>query len=270
MSATGVPELSPADRRSPIARLGLFVLVVCHHTGGVTLLLWETLARLARLRVDLAETVRHLERFGVRALPIVLAGSVIVGGVVGMQGLGYVERYHATDVFGWAAAVSSYREVAPMLLGLIVASRIGARNTAELATMVARDRVDSIRALGLDPRRVLLLPRLVAITISALVLYPIATTTVLLSAFLTAAAVGGQRLQASWSSVVEYMPATVVLEGLLRLTAFGLLIAVASCWFGTLGGRDARAIGRNVYAQSVASFTGIVVVNLYLTFLGGA
>jgi phospholipid/cholesterol/gamma-HCH transport system permease protein len=265
-----VPAIPEREEGSLLARLGFLVLTLCHHTGGVVLLLREDLALLLRLRVDAAETLRHLERFAVRSLLVVIGGSAIVGGVVAMQGLGYVARYHATDAFGWAAGVSSFREVAPMLLGLVVASRVGARNTAELSTLVARERLDALTALGLDPRRVVVAPRLFAISISAVLLFPIATTTVLASAFLIAWGVGDQRLAASWSSVIDYMPAGVVLEGLLRMAAFGALIAVASCWFGTRGGHDARAVGRNVYGQSVASFTGIVVINLYLTFLGGA
>ncbi len=270
MKVEGIPEAGPDEASSLIARTGSAVLSLCHDVGGQVLLAARSSRRLARLRVDLAETLRQIDRFAIGSLGLVLAGSIIIGGVVAMQGLGYISRYNATDVYGWASGVSSFREVGPMLLGLTLASRLGAKNTAELASMMARERLDALSALGLDEERVVIAPRLWAIVLSAALLYPIATTTVLLSSFGLAWAIGDQNLSASFSSLTEYMHWTVPLEGLGRLIAFGALIAVSSCWFGTRGGRDARAIGRAVYAQCVASLTGVVVLNLYLTFLGGA
>jgi phospholipid/cholesterol/gamma-HCH transport system permease protein len=271
MSRPLPPPLLDAEHASSlIARLGHAFMVLCHDFGGTLLLALSSLRLLLKGRVDGRETLRHTERFALRPLPLVLGGSIIVGGVVAMQGLGYISRYNATDVYGWASGVSSFREVAPMLLGLTLASRVGAKNTAELASMVAKERLDALSALGLDVVQVVIAPRAIAITLAAVLLYPLATTTVLLSSFLLARAIGDQHLFASWASLVEYMPASVVLEGFARMTAFGALIGTTTVYFGTRGGRDARAIGRAVYAASVASVAGIVGLNLYLTFLGGA
>jgi phospholipid/cholesterol/gamma-HCH transport system permease protein len=261
-------ELQEHELRSPVALIGAAMLGLCHHVGGQILVATRSSRLLLRLRIDLVETLRHLERFALGSLPLVFAGSILVGGVVSMQGLGYVARYNATEVYGWAVGISSFREVAPLLLALTLASRLGAKNTAELASMVARERTDALTALGLDIERVVGAPRFFAILLSATLLYPIATVTVLLSSFSLAWALGDQRWSASVYSLVEYMAWTVPLEGLLRLTAFGALIGVSSCWFGLTSGRDARGIGRAVYAQSVASVAGIVVLNLYLGLVG--
>lgn len=268
MKVRGIPRPNPDEARSVFALLGTALLSLCHDVGGQILVAVRSFRLLLRLRVDAVETVRHLERFAIRSLALVLAGSIIVGGVVSMQGLGYVARYNATEVYGWAVGISSFREVAPLLLGLTLASRVGAKNTAELASMVARERLDALTALGLDTERVVVAPRFIAILLSATLLYPIATLTVLLSSFALAWGLGDQRWSASLYSLLEYMEWTVPLEGLARMTAFGALIGVSSCWFGLMSGRDARAIGRAVYAQSVASVAGIVVLNLYLELVG--
>lgn len=264
------PELDARDVASPTARLGQGIVALCHDVGGVVLLLRRALALALFLRVDASELLRQLDRFCVRSLPLVLGGSVIVGGVVAMQGLGYVSRYNATEVFGWAAGMSAFREVAPLLLGLTLASRVGAKNTAELATLIARERLSALLALGLDPERVVVGPRLWAIALSAALLYPIATCTVLFSGFGLAWAIGDQRLSVSWYSMTEYMSHHVVVGGFLRMCAFGALIALASTYFGLKASRDARGIGRAVYSASVASAAGIVVLNLYLSFATGS
>jgi ABC-type transporter Mla maintaining outer membrane lipid asymmetry permease subunit MlaE len=113
------------------------------------------------------------------------------------------------------------------------------------------------------------LPRLIAIALAGVVLYPLATTAVLLSSFAIASAAGDQRFAISVWSMIEYMDAGIVLQGLLRLAVFSTWIGVASCWFGRLPGVDARAVGGAVFAASVTSLGGIVVLNLALSFVQG-
>lgn len=262
-------EAPPAlgDGAGPVARLGHATMLLCHDVGGLVVLAMAVARGVFLLRIDRRELVRQLDRFCLQVMPLMLGGSVIVGGVVAMQGLGYIDRYNATEVYGWAAALSSYREVGPLLLGMVLASRVGAKNTAELATMLARERLDALVALGLDPHRVVVAPRAVAIGLSAAILFPLASTTIFLSSVLIAAVVGDQLLAVSWYSMVEYTHASEVLEGFLRMSLFGGLIGVCSSAYGLRSGRDARAIGRSVYASSVASMSSLVVVNLYLSFL---
>jgi phospholipid/cholesterol/gamma-HCH transport system permease protein len=252
-----------------VPRVGRATIAVCTEVGAMTLLVAAAVGAVLRGRVDARELVRHLHRFAVEPLLLVLGGAVITGGVVAMQGLDYVRRYNAGEVLGWAAGLSSFRDVGPLLLGFTLSARLGARNTAELSTMVARERLDALRALGLDPREVVVLPRLIAVSLAGVVLYPIGTTTVLLTSFGVAQLVGDQRFSTSWWSFVEYVQPGSILQGLLRLVAFSTLIGVTSCHFGAQPGSDAASIGRAVFASSVASMGGIVVVNLYLSFAQG-
>lgn len=225
---------------------------------------------LLRWRLDGREWLRHIDRLYVRALPLLLAGSVVVGGVVAMQGLGYVSRYQATEVFGWAAGVSAFREVGPLLLGLILAARIGARNAAELGTMVLQERLAALQALGLDPMRVVVLPRVLAIISAACLAYPLVSLTILSSSFAIANVVGGQRWAISVYSCLEYMSHHVVWDGFIRLTAFGVWVAITSTYHGLRADHTRGGIGHAVYSASVAAMVGIVLLNLYLTLTTGS
>ncbi len=250
--------------------LGATAVSVTDDIGGLVKLTVATLLACLRLRVDVAEVIRHTERLGLAALPLVLGGAAIVGGVVAMQGLGYVARYSATEAFGWAAGLSAFREVGPLLLGLTLAARVGTKNTAELASMTSKERIDALVALRLDEERVVLVPRILAITITSAIAFPFAAVTILGSAFLLASIIGDQRISGSVWSVLEYIPARQVLEGFARLCAFGAVVAVVSTYYGRRSGRGARSIGAAVYASSVASISAIVVVNLWLSLLAGA
>jgi phospholipid/cholesterol/gamma-HCH transport system permease protein len=235
-------------------------------------------ARLARAfvggRCDARETLRLTHDALVDAAPTAFVGAILIGGIVGLQGLGYLTRYFATEVFGWAAAVSAFRDVGPLLLAFALAARVGTKNAAQVATLAARERLDALCALGLDPHAVVSAPRTVSVVVAAVVLYPLAGLVILAVAFLCAAVLGGQNVTTSAWSVVTYVHPGVLWEGLFRLSAFAAIIGLCTTHAGLSlwqrGETSAAAVGAAVYRGSVLSLTGIVVVNLVASWLGSA
>ena len=143
-------------------------------TGALLLRLLLVLRVLLRRRCDLRETLRLVDNSLRDAAPTVAFGAFIIGGIVGLQGLAYLTRYNASEVFGWAAALSAFRDVGPLLLAFAIAARTGTRNSAQTATLAAKERLDALAALGIDPHEVVTAPRVVAVVVAALVLYPFA------------------------------------------------------------------------------------------------
>ncbi len=241
--------------------------------GGLLLRLAQTAASVLRGRCDRTETIRLVDE-GLKDVTATAAfGAVIIGGIVGLQGLTYLDRYAATEVFGWAAALSAFRDVGPTLLAFAVAARLGTRNAAETATLAARERLDAICALGKDPVHLVVAPRTVAILLVSLLLHPPCAIAMLATAFIFALLLGDQAIAISWWSVVEYVEPSLLLEGLLRMACFGLAIGIGTTHAGlSLWQSDRRSatdIGDAVYAGSVTSVSAIVVVNLVLSLLGG-
>ena len=233
----------------------------------------DVITCVVRGRVDVRETIR-LTDVGVReVLGTAVAGAIVIGGIVGLQGLSYLTRYNASEVFGWAAALSAFRDVGPVLLAFAIAARLGTQNSADTAASAARERIDALCALGLDPLRVVIAPRVCAVTLTALLLYPPCAALMLFVAFVFALALGGQPVAVSWWSVVTYIGAGVLWEGLGRMALFGVVIGTAtthaglSLWLSDR--RAARDIGAAVYDGSVTSVIAISVVNGALSLAGG-
>ncbi len=256
-----------------LATLGDAVIEVAGELGALLLRARRALVAVAHVRVYAMEVLRQTDRLFFDALPLVIVASVAVGGVVAMQGLSYVARYSAGEVFGWAAALSAYRDVGPLLLGCGLAARIGARNTAELAVMAGRERLEALRALGIDPEPTVVWPRLVATLLCSVLFWAPACTLVLGTSFVVAALIGDQRFATSVWSVVSYVDAATLLNGLVRMAVFGLVVGLASCNAGlsveASEERSAGAIGRAVYTGSVLSLTGVVLANAVLSLAGG-
>jgi phospholipid/cholesterol/gamma-HCH transport system permease protein len=242
-------------------------------TGGLVLRTLGVLRLVVTGRFDRRETLRLIDE-GLRDVAVtVVIGTIVIGGIVGLQGLTYLTRYAATDVFGWAAAMSAFRDVGPTLLAFALAARLGTRNAAETAVLAARERLDAICALGLDPARLVTVPRVVALVVISLALYPPAALVMLVVAFLCAV-LGGQSVVISAWSVVEYVEADILLEGLLRMACFGLTVGLATTHAGLslwlTDRRGASDVGAAVYGGSVVSACGIVAVNLIASLLGSA
>lgn len=250
-------------------------------TGALLLRLIAVLRVLRRGRCDGQECLRLIDVALRDAAPTAAAGALVIGGIVGLQGLGYLTRYNATEVFGWAAALSAFRDVGPLLLAFALAARVGTKNSAQVATLAVRERLDALCALGLDPHAAVTAPRVVAVVVTALLLYPLAAVTILGVAFACARVLGNQSLAISLWSMLSYTHASVVVEGLLRLTLFGLVIGLCtthaglSLWQPALTSTDppqrgsANAVGDAVYRGSVLSLVGVVTLNLVLSLVGG-
>lgn len=242
-------------------------------TGGLALRGLQVARVVGAGQVDRTETLRLVDEWLKDVVGTVVVGSVVIGGIVGLQGLSYLTRYSGTEVFGWAAALSAFRDVGPTLLAFALAARLGTRNSAETAVLAARERLDAICALGLDPVRLVTAPRVLAMVALALLLYPPGALLMLGVAFLFALVLGDQSVATSAWSVVEYVRPGVILEGLLRMSLFGFTIGLAtthaglSLWLSDR--RGAADVGAAVYNGSVVSVCGIVIVNLLASLLGG-
>jgi phospholipid/cholesterol/gamma-HCH transport system permease protein len=243
-------------------------------TGALCLRAARVTRALMTGRFDARETLRLVDEGLHDAALTAFVGSVLIGGIVGLQGLGYLTRYFASEVFGWASALSGFRDVGPLLLAFTLAARVGTKNAAQTATLAARERLDALCALGIDPHKVVTTPRVVAVVVVAVLLYPLSSLVIIGVAFAFAALLGGQSLATSAWSVSTYVETTVLFEGLLRLSLFAAIIGLCTTHAGLSLWQSkessAAAIGRAVYHGSVLSLTGVVVVNLAASWWGSA
>lgn len=252
---------------------GSRVIFVLEEIGALLQRGLALLAALVRGRIDARETLRQVDRLLRDVLPLMAVTCLVVGGIVAMQGLGFIRRYSGGEVFGWASGLSAYRDLGPLLLGSALSARTGARNTAEIAMMAARERLDAVRALGLDPERVLVTPRLLATIVVAVLLYVPACTIVFFVGAVLADLIGDQPVTVSIWSFFSYFEPVSVINGAVRMTLFGVVVGLASCHAGVAvektPDRSAAAIGRAVYAGSVLSLAGVMVLNAALSLAGG-
>lgn len=252
-----------------LSRIGAWFLSVSQVIGELTLFTGQVLKATVRPRLDRFETWRNLHKVGVRSLAIVAVTAFFAGAITVVQVGAYVVKLRAYEVVGWGFGFSVFREIGPLLIGLMFSGRVGANTTAELGTMTVTEQVDALRALAIDPIDYLVMPRILAMVVMMGLLYVIGSVFAIIGGISTAWSLIQVDPWVFWNSFTEYVQLGDFLNGLYKSIAFGLQIGLVSCAFGMNVSGGAPGVGRAVNASVVASAAGIFVVDFFLTYVLG-
>lgn len=252
-----------------ITRVGATAVAIARDLGGITILLGEVLRALVPPRLDGRELVKNLHKMGNRSVPIVVLTAFFAGGLMVVQSGPFVKKLGADGLAGWAAGYAVLREIGPILIALMFSGRVGANNTAELGTMTVTEQLDGLRALAIDPVRYLIVPRVVAMMVMLVSLTIIGDLVALLGGAVTAKLVLGIERSTMYHSFADNLTPYDFLHGVYKSIAFGLSIALTSCYFGVTVRGGAVGVGRAVNAAVVAAAVSIMLLDFLLTYTIG-
>ncbi len=255
--------------RRAVEHVGGGALRVAQETGGIVILAGLVLRALVPPRIDRKELVKNLYKMGNRSVPIVILTAFFAGGLMTLQSGPFVKKFGATGLAGWGAGYAVLREIGPILIALMFSGRVGANNTAELATMTVTEQLDGLRALAIDPIRFLVVPRVLAMIVTLVALTAIGD----LVALQGAAVVGRVMLDIEWAtmfhSFADNLKPYDFLHGVYKSIAFGAAIAMSSCYFGVTVKGGAVGVGRAVNNAVVAAAVSIMLLDFFITYLTG-
>ncbi|BBO99391.1 MlaE family ABC transporter permease [Sulfuriferula nivalis] len=213
------------------------------------------------------EFTNQIEVILVYAIPLAFAMMFLLGLVfsylLGIQAKQYGANIFVVD----GAALAVCRELAPVIVAILVAGRSGAAITAQLGTMKVYEEIDAISVLGLSPYAVLVIPRILALIIALPLLVFVGDVAGLLGSMLVAA----QQLDITPASFMsrldQVLEIKTVLIGLLKAPVFAAFIGVIACYMGFNVARDARSIGLNTTATVVESIVSVILLNAIFAIL---
>ncbi|QQR91428.1 MAG: ABC transporter permease [Myxococcales bacterium] len=234
-------------------------------TGQVTLLTKNAIVALVTTRFEPRAYLYQLEQLGVRSLGIAIATSIFVGIVMAIQFAFSLEMFGAKDTVGRIVGLSEVRELAPSLTALVVGSRIASGMAAEIGSMAVTEQLDAIRALGADPIRKLVVPRVLAgITIMPL-LTCISLVLGVLSALTVCRITFGIPAPFFLATALDTVRMQDLMAGLGKTPFFGFLISILGCHFGmhTFGGTE--GVGSSTTSAVVVVSITILVADALLT-----
>ncbi len=255
-----------------LARLGRLTAKGWHNAHGLLSFIGVLSAELVQLahhpqRFRAKEFTNQVEVILVYAIPLAFAMMFLLGLVFSYL-LGIQAKQYGANIFvvdGSALAVC--RELAPVIVAILVAGRTGAAITAQLGTMKVYEEIDAISVLGLSPYAVLVIPRILALLIALPLLVFIGDVAGLLGSMLVAA----QQLDITPTSFInrlaQVLELKTVLIGLIKAPVFAVFIGVIACYMGFSVARDARSIGLNTTATVVQSIVSVIILNAIFAVL---
>lgn len=256
-----------ADIQKWLVQLGEGTLSFCENTGGISIFFWDTMKAATSGRFRWQHFIDQCYKIGVQSLPLVMLTSIFTGLVLALQSAYQLKLFSAEQFVSDLVALSTTRELAPVLTAMMVAGRVGASMAAELGTMKVTEQIDALKSLATDPIRYLVVPRFFA-TIAMVVLLTLYSD---LLAILGGYLVGVFKLGLSSFMYVHRTITALVLKdvytGLIKSFFFGIIVCIVSCYYGfkTTGG--AEGVGHSTTMAVVVSFISIITFDAFFTAL---
>jgi phospholipid/cholesterol/gamma-HCH transport system permease protein len=213
----------------------------------------------------LADMALQADAIGVGSLPIVVLTGFFTGAVLALQASNTLERFGSITLVGQLVSTSMVRELGPVLTSLMVAGRNSSGMASELGSMVVTEQIDAMRALGTDPMKKLVTPR-VGATVFMLFFLTIISDLVGLVGGLTIAKLL-LRLDARqyWYNAWQTLVFQDVFMGLIKPVIFGFIIASVGCFYGMNARGGTQGVGRATTQAMVAASVLILATDLIVT-----
>ncbi|MCI0337818.1 MAG: ABC transporter permease [Acidobacteria bacterium] len=230
----------------------------------LTLLTWRVLRSVYRPPYYLREIVHQMDVSGFGSLPIILLTGFFTGAVLALNTGNTLQRFGVQNVSGQLVATSLIRELGPVLTCLMLAGRVGSGIAAELGSMLVSEQIDAMRALGTDPIKKLVIPRIVALVTMAPALTIICDMVGTLGGLLTAMTFQGQASSVYLASAQEAVDFNEIIGGLIKPTVFGFIIAILGCYKGLSTTGGTVGVGRSTTQAMVSASILIIAVDFLL------
>lgn len=213
------------------------------------------------------DLVEQLNVIGVGSLTVVVLTGMFTGMVLALQSGFTLDQFGARSMVGRLVSASIVKELGPVLTGLMVAGRVGSGIAAELSSMMVTDQIAALRALGTDPIRKLVVPRILAGIAMVPLLTVIASGVGMVGGWIVT--VGVLRVASSvyWNAVVQGLYIEDVWMGLIKPFVLGFTIVSIGCHVGLRASGGTQGVGRATTTAVVASSISVIAINYVVTQL---
>ena len=235
--------------------------------GEILTLLAGALGALPRAWKHRRKIAEQLFEIGNASLFMACILSLFIGGVLALQSGPVLRERGLVSALGGLVGLALAKELAPVMMSILIAGRIGSAMAAEIGSMAAYQEIDALRTMNIKPVDYLVLPRLIAISICL----PILVIFAILIGWMGGAAVAAFNtsielsFDAFFNTLQEMVGFGDVLNGVFKSFVFAVVICIVSCQQGLATRGGPRGIGRSVTKAVVNSIVLILILDYFLT-----
>jgi phospholipid/cholesterol/gamma-HCH transport system permease protein len=246
---------------------GVFKDKVIIPVGEFGIMTLHVMRDIFKREVKARDLFRQVVLIGNNSLLIIFLTNIFTGMVMALQTAYGLQRFGAKLYVGNIVSLAQVRELGPVLTAIMLCGRVGAGIAAEVASMVVTEQVDAIKALGANPIRKLVSPRVLA----AMIVVPLMTVLADLIGIAGGALVATLELNITWHtylrSVVTFVTIKDVFDGLIKASVFGFLLVSVACYKGLHARGGTEGVGMATTEAVVTGSILILVSDFFLTKL---
>ena len=211
--------------------------------------------------------VEQIAKIGVQSQPVVIITGAFTGAVLEAQTLFQLQTVRMETMGGAVVAVGMFRELGPVITGLMLAGRVGSAMAAEIGTMKVTEQVDALNSMNVDPVDYLVKPRIQAMLISMPILMMEAVLVGIASAYIVSVTAFNVD-QAYWMHFMsKFVTMGDIIVALVKALAFGLIISTISCREGLNTTNGAVGVGKSTMQAMVYASVALLIANFILTMI---
>lgn len=214
-----------------------------------------------------ADIITQMDSIGVGSLPIVVLTGFFTGCVLALQSATALQEFGSVSLTGSLVSLSMVKELGPVLTGLMVSGRNASGMASELGSMKVTEQIDAMRALGTDPSRKLVTPRMVATIFMLFFLTIVSDAVGIAGGALVSVTMLGLNLSSYIHTSYQTLQYGDVVQGLTKPLFSGFIIATVGCYFGMNTKGGTQGVGRATTQAVVYSSVFIIVVDFLVSRL---
>jgi phospholipid/cholesterol/gamma-HCH transport system permease protein len=211
------------------------------------------------------DIIEQFDSIGIGSLTVVLLAGLFTGMVLALNSGITLDQFGARSMVGRLISASMVKELGPVLTGLMVSGRVGSGIAAELGSMLVTDQIAALRALGTDPVRKLVVPRVLAGLLMMPLLSILATGIGMVGGWIVTVLQFHVASTIYWSSVVQGLYVQDVWMGLVKPFFLGFTIVTIGCHVGMRTTGGTQGVGNATKLAVVASSVAVIAVDFMVT-----
>lgn len=230
-----------------------------------SLLSSRAVSNLFRRPLYFADFIQQADLIGWGSISIVMLAGFFTGAVLAQNSASTLERFGSLSLIGQLVSIGMVRQLGPVITGLLVAGRNASGMASELGSMVVTEQIDAMRALGTDPTKKLVTPRVASTVFMLFFLTIIADLMGLVGGSMVAILMLGLDSHQYWTTSWQILQFPDVLTGLIQPVFYGFLISTVGCYYGMTAKGGTQGVGRSTTQAVVVSSVLILIVDFFLT-----
>lgn len=228
-------------------------------------MLFETIKSFPTVLKNRKDLLHEMYVIGTKSFPLVFFGGLFSGIILAIETGHNLEKFGAILLISRTVSLGMVRELGPVITGILLAARTGAKNTSELGSMQLSEQVEALKAFGVSPVEKLVVPRVAAALIMFLPLTFIADMVGILGGMFITNTTFHVELVYFWDTAINVLEYKDIFVGSIKPIFFAFFIAVISCYYGLITRGGTNNLGKNAINSVVMSSIVVLLLDFIFT-----